>query len=129
MPRVIHFEIAANNPESLVSFYRTVFGWEITKWNGPIDYWLIKTGEAGTRGIDGALFRPTETFTATVNTIEVDDIDAYAERVKSAGGTIVVEKNAIPGVGYQFYFKDPDGTLVGVHQADARAGMPAQPGA
>jgi predicted enzyme related to lactoylglutathione lyase len=123
MPRVVHFEISANNPEEQAKFYRSLFRWEITKWEGPQDYWLIKTGEPGTPGIDGGFFRPTETFTATVNTIEVDDLDAYAEKVKAAGGSVAVEKQVIPGVGFSAYCKDPEGTLFGLHQTDPKAGM------
>ena len=42
MPRVIHFEFAADNPERAAKFYREVFGWESTQWGGPMDYWLVK---------------------------------------------------------------------------------------
>jgi predicted enzyme related to lactoylglutathione lyase len=40
-----------------------------------------------------------------------------------SGGQVVVEKNAIPGVGYLAYCKDVEGTIFGVHQADPKAGM------
>jgi len=32
MPRVIHFEIVADNPERAMKFYEKVFGWEFNKW-------------------------------------------------------------------------------------------------
>src|SRR4051812_15755751 len=35
MPRVIHFEISADEPERAARFYADVFGWEVTKWDGP----------------------------------------------------------------------------------------------
>ncbi|MCU1255117.1 MAG: hypothetical protein JWM83_1416 [Candidatus Angelobacter sp.] len=35
MPRVIHFEFAADNPERAAKFYREVFGWESTKVGRP----------------------------------------------------------------------------------------------
>jgi predicted enzyme related to lactoylglutathione lyase len=53
MPRVIHFEINADQPERAVKFYSEVFGWKIQKWEGPMDYWLVYTGEG--LGIDGGL--------------------------------------------------------------------------
>ena len=43
MSRVVHFEIHAENPERAVRFYTAVFGWTITKWDGPFDYWLVST--------------------------------------------------------------------------------------
>src|SRR3972149_5570591 len=57
MPRVIHFEIAADDPERAVAFYRKVFGWEIQKWEGPMEYWVITTGPKEEPGIDGGLGR------------------------------------------------------------------------
>ncbi|MGB8934825.1 MAG: VOC family protein [Candidatus Nitrosopolaris sp.] len=45
MPRVVHFEIVADNPERAIKFYKEVFGWEFKKWDGPQDYWFVKTGE------------------------------------------------------------------------------------
>ena len=55
MPRVIHFEIVAEKPERAMKFYKEVFGWEFNKWNGPQDYWLVKTGEDSQPGINGGL--------------------------------------------------------------------------
>ena len=41
--------------------------------------------------------------------------------IESAGGTLAHPKNAIPGVGWQAYFKDPEGNVFGVHQPDHNA--------
>ena len=57
MSRVVHFEIHATNPEPLVAFYTSLFGWTITKWDGPMDYYLISTGPAEKPGINGGLMR------------------------------------------------------------------------
>ena len=123
MSRVVHFEIAANSPEKIAAFYQNVFGWEIKKWSGTQDYWLVKTGEQGAPGIDGGISGPLEHFVGTVNTIEVDSLAAAAEKVRAADGQIVTEKSTIPGVGYQIYCKDVEGTLFGLHQNDPQAGM------
>ena len=45
MPRPIHFEIHAADPQRAIRFYTQLFGWTFTKWESPMDYWLIKTGE------------------------------------------------------------------------------------
>ena len=55
MPRPVHFEIQAADPKRAIAFYTALFGWTFNKWEGPQDYWLIKTGEKGTMGIDGGL--------------------------------------------------------------------------
>ena len=50
MPRVVHFEVSADDPERAASFYRDVFGWNFHKWDGPEPYWLVTTGPDGTTG-------------------------------------------------------------------------------
>ena len=121
MSRVVHFEIAADDPEKSAAFYQNVFDWKITKWEGPQDYWLVETGEADEPGINGALFRLSDIFSGTVNTIDVADIDTFSDKVKQHGGEIVIEKHAIPGIGYNAYAKDVGGTLFGIHQEDSQA--------
>ena len=46
------------DPEELVYvLYGSAFGWAFQKWDGPMDYWIIRTGSADERGIDGGLIR------------------------------------------------------------------------
>jgi uncharacterized protein len=121
--RFTHFELASDNLEKTAAFYREVFGWKVHKWEGPVDYWLVDTGDASTPGINGGLMAAGGGFTGTINTIEVADIDASIAKVLANGGEIVLPKDAIPGVGYQAYFKDVTGIIVGLHQADEKAGL------
>ena len=121
MNRFTHFELASTDLEKTAAFYRDVFGWQIQKWEGPIDYWLVTTGDASTPGINGGLMLTNGDFKGTVNTIEVADIDAAIASVLAHGGEIVLPKDSIPGVGYQAYFKDNSGIIVGLHQADPNA--------
>ena len=122
MNRFTHFELATNDLEKTAAFYRDVFGWQIHKWEGPVDYWLVDTGDASTPGINGGLMPAGGPLHGTVNTIEVEDIDLAIAKVKAHGGEIIFEKEPIPGVGYQAYFKDNAGIIVGLHQADPNAG-------
>ncbi len=122
MPRVIHFEVNAEKPERAVKFYEKVFGWKVMKWEGPMDYWLIMTGEKGEAGIDGGMGRRKESERAeTVNTVDVPSVDEFAKKVEANGGTVVVPKHAVPGVGWLVYFKDPEGNVWGMMQDDASA--------
>lgn len=124
MNRFTHFELATDDLEKTAAFYRDVFGWQVQKWEGPVDYWLVTSGDTSTPGINGGLMLAGGDFTGTVNTIEVDDIEAAIAKVRAHGGEIIFEKQPIPGVGYQAYFKDNAGIVVGLHQADTGAGMP-----
>jgi len=120
MPRVVHFEIPAADPDEAVAFYQKVFGWQISKWEGPQDYWLIKTGEGEEAGIDGAITRK-ENLAATTNTVDVASVDESSQKVMEAGGKIVMPKMAVPGVGYLVYCADFDGNVFGMMQADPSA--------
>ena len=128
MPRPIHFEIHAADPERVQAFYRTLFGWQFQAWPGPMDYWVITTGPATEPGINGGLVRrrgapPTEgqAVTAFVCTVDVPNVDATLAALASAGGTLALPKMAVPGVGWLAYVKDPDENICGIMQADSTA--------
>ena len=125
MNRFTHFELAAKDLEKTAEFYRDIFGWGFEKWSGPVEYWMVTTGDRNTPGINGGLMQTGGDFTGTINTIEVDDIDGVLARVLAHGGSVAMEKEPIPGVGYQAYFRDVSGIMVGLHQADDSAGQPA----
>ena len=80
MPRPIHFEIPAENPERAMEFYSSIFGWKFSKWDGPMDYWVISTGQPGEPGIDGGLMPRRDPNQPCVNTIAVANVDDSLQR-------------------------------------------------
>jgi uncharacterized protein len=122
MPRVIHFEVSADDPERASQFYAGVFGWEIQKWDGPNtkDYWLVSTGAVDQPGINGGLFK-REGPVNYVNTIEVPSVEDYIAKVTEHGGRVVVPKTTIPGVGYLVYCQDTESNVFGIMQSDEAA--------
>jgi predicted enzyme related to lactoylglutathione lyase len=109
-----------------MGFYSAVFGWQFSKWGGPVDYWLVKTGEADEPGIDGGLVRRQgpidgQAVIAYVCTVGVDDVVEYERRATEAGGTIVLPRMPIPGVGWLVYAKDTEGNIFGMMQEDPSA--------
>ena len=121
MPRVIHFEIPADDPERAIAFYQNVFGWKIDKWEGPMEYWLIMTGPEEEPGIDGGMTRRTEPGMGTENTIGVASIDEYLGKIEAGGGKILRPKSTVPGVGYLAYCQDTEGNTFGLMQEDTSA--------
>lgn len=119
--RVIHFELNVRNVEKTKEFYEKVFKWKIEKWSGPVDYWLIMTGDEKDPGIDGGLGQVESESPSIVNTIDVKDIDTVMQEIEKRGGKIVSLKHAVQGVGWLAYFKDPEGLLFGIMQADPKA--------
>jgi predicted enzyme related to lactoylglutathione lyase len=117
--RPIHFEIPAEKPES-DRVLRKVFGWKFERWNGPMEYWNISTGESEP-GINGGLMTRRDPAQPCVNTMDVANLDETIKVIESAGGLCVVPKMPIPGVGWLAYFKDTEGHIFGVMQADTAA--------
>ena len=122
MGRVVHFEIHASDMDRAERFYRDVFGWDVQRFDGPVDYRLLNTGPKTATGIDGALVERRgnsdgDAVIAYVCTVQVDDIAATEQKVRDAGGEQVVERQEIPDVGQLSYFKDSEGNIFGAMQA------------
>jgi hypothetical protein len=86
-----------------------------------MDYWLVSTGPAAEPGIDGAIFRRSPEWGDYVTTIAVESLDDSIAAVEAAGGTIVLPRQAVPGIGWLAYFRDPQGTQFGMLQPDETA--------
>jgi predicted enzyme related to lactoylglutathione lyase len=119
-----YFEIQADNPERLLTFYQQLFGWRFARVEGaPVPYWRIDT-----EGIRGGLLKrpapqppPQSGTNAFVCSMEVRDFDDAARQILEAGGHVALPKFAVPGVCWQGYFIDPDGNTFGLFQPDAAA--------
>jgi len=117
MNRVVHFEISAYEPERAADFYTKVFGWEIKKWDGGFDYWMVMTGDEKEPGIDGAIMkRSLPKGSSTVNTVTIEDAEQIKEKIIQAGGKQVTDFEIIPKVGKFAYFEDTEGNLFGILQ-------------
>ena len=126
MPRVVHFEIHAEDPARAVRFYEKLFGWNFQKWDGPMEYWMVITGADGEPGINGGLLKRQGTIDgqaviAYVCTVDVPNVDASVSTAVENGATVAVPKMPIPGVGWLAYCKDTEGNIFGMMQSDESA--------
>ncbi len=123
MPNHIrHFAVHADQVERARSFYETVFGWHFEPW-GPPEFYLIRTGPADDRGVQGALQARQQPLDGAgvcgyECTIGVDDLDEVLARIPRFGGIIVSPPFVIDGVGRLAFFHDTEGNRVGVMQYD-----------
>ena len=127
MPRVVHFEIHADDPDRAAGFYASLLGWRFDKW-GEQDYWLVTTGPDTERGINGGMIRrrgprPSDgqPVNAYVCTVELPDLDACLTKAAELGAASAVPKMPIPGVGWLAYVKDSEGNILGLMQPDPSA--------
>ena len=119
-PKLTHFAINTDDVEATQAFYASVFGWSFRSYGpGGFVQVLDETGERAMGAIQDrrqlSESQPTVGFECTFG---VDDIDALRERVVSAGGTILMDRSAIPGVGCLLAFQDPGGNPVLAMQYD-----------
>jgi uncharacterized protein len=119
--RIVHFDLVADEPERVIDFYSKTFGWKFEKWDGPMEYWLVATGPEDELGIDGGLSRRSEENPTVVNSVAVDSLDETLRQVEANGGTVVVPRGPIPGVGWYAQIRDPDGNGLGLIEEDADA--------
>ncbi len=127
---LVHFEIHASEPETLADFYRSLFGWDIKKWEGgSMEYWMVMTcPKDAPNAINGGLIRRKGSAAdvgAPVNgyvcTMVVEDIDAVMKKAVELGAAEAMPKFAIPGMAWQSYMIDPDHNIFGLHQPDTNA--------
>lgn len=121
--------------DKLTKFYSDVFGWELQQMGGEYgNYVVLKTGpgpdelagkplDMKTVGINGGMMKRNAPMppqgvgpNAFVCIVGVDDINAYVEKAKSAGGIPHTDIMEIPQVGKIAYMMDPDGNLFGMIQ-------------
>ena len=106
-----HFEILCSDIVKAKRFYQNVFNWKFDEDSFP-GYSVIRTGAEPTGGF---MLKPPETPNHSLNVyFQVESIDAILKVVKTAGGTILVSRTEIPGVGYWGMFADPDGIVIGI---------------
>lgn len=123
---VVHFELPADDQDRAREFYKAIFGWTFQVMP-EMEYSLALTTPLDDHGrpampgsINGGLFRRGD-LTAPVVTVDVEDIDAALRQITARGGSVVRDKMEVPGAGWNAYFKDPEGNVVGLWQNVAPA--------
>ena len=122
MPKVVHFEIPADDLDRAKSFYSAVFGWQLLTMpmpggeytsvvTTPVDGQTQLPTEPG--AINGGMMQRDERTPAPVITIDVEAIDVALKEIEVGGGTTITPRTAIPGMGAFAYFKDPEGNVLG----------------
>lgn len=109
---LIHWELMVADVERAKTFYGAVFDWTFQPM-GP-EYTLIQTGvEPG----GGLLTRPPGVSMSSLNSyFKVADVDRTLRAAVEAGGTVIVPRMEVPGVGWFAMFLDPERIPIGILQ-------------
>lgn len=106
MATIVHFEIPADDLERAKKFYTELFGWKMENAGNPSgkaggDYWIITTTDNnGKPAVGGGMMKRQGPQHAPTNYIGVPSVDEAAKKVQELGGKIVMEKTAVPGMGF-----------------------------
>ncbi|MXZ45662.1 MAG: VOC family protein [Chloroflexi bacterium] len=106
---VVHFEIGGADGSALQQFYAQAFDWEVNADN-PMQYGLVEPQTE--TSIGGGITAADQPGVFVY--IEVDDLQAYLDRIESLGGRTVQEITTIPGMVTMALFADPEGNVVGI---------------
>ncbi len=112
------------DPQAAVEFYGELFGWQledVMPAGSDSSYFIARIDG----GDVGAISAPPENAPpmATWNTyVWVDSADETAEKVKSAGGTVLSEPFDVPDAGRMAVFGDAEGAVFCVWQAKNHRG-------
>lgn len=125
--KFIWYDLTTGDTKSAESFYGKAFGWSAKDAGmGGGSYSLFSAGATTV----GGLMPITQEMQAQgvppcwTGYIAVDDVDAYATRVKKAGGTVRSGPEDIPGVGRFAVVADPHGAVFIIMKGNSAEGPP-----
>jgi predicted enzyme related to lactoylglutathione lyase len=113
---IVHFEIPAENTETLKKFYGDLFGWSFVPMGGQVEYWNVEGA-----GLGGALMKKVGPNHKPIHYIKVADLDRHCQRIRDRGGRMIHPKQAVPGLGWFAIGSDPEGNSFGLWQDDPLA--------
>ena len=107
-------ELASSDPAAARRFLERVFGWTFESTKMPMgEYLSYRTSGGGQGGIRATQSNETPNST---NYVRVADLDAALQRIKRAGGDIVLPRVDVPGMGSFFWFRIPSGPVMACWQ-------------
>lgn len=107
---VVHWEVVGKDAKKLQAFYANLFEWKIDA-NNPYNYGMVETGGQG--GINGGI-GPSDGPNRVIFYVQVNDLQAYLDKVESLGGKTVMPPTDIPDVVSFAMFADPEGNITGL---------------
>jgi len=114
---VVHFEIVAQDPETLRAYYTNLFGWEFDSSN-PMNYGIVPRDanvNADGVGIGGGVGPAPEGYPGHVTFyVEVPDVEAALAKAESLGGSRMMGPEQVMEQVEIGLFNDPEGHVVGV---------------
>ena len=119
MPRIVQFEIAAEDPERAARFYRQALGWVVERPDGTGTHWRVSSASLW-QPVHGTIKDGPASDARHVNTIPVPSLDRAIEAVREAGGTVQSDIQKILEVGRFVYARDTEGNVLRLIEEEGR---------
>jgi predicted enzyme related to lactoylglutathione lyase len=117
--QLVHFELPAQDAGRAREFWKSLFGWKIRTWDGPVEYHMLEGNEPG-----GAIYPDADAAgSGPVVYFGTSDITASVAKVRELGGS-ADEEQPIPGIGWFARCVDTEGNPFSLFQADDSAPSP-----
>jgi predicted enzyme related to lactoylglutathione lyase len=125
----VWYDLMTTDTKAAQAFYSAVIGWTMTPYDGGMDYTVLNVA-GGVMGVGGMMGLTPEMLAGGarpgwIGYINVDDCDAYTDKLVAAGGKVMRPPNDIPSVGRFSVVADPQGAVFQLFQVLPR---PAPPG-
>jgi uncharacterized protein len=108
-------ELSTKDPDAAAAFYGEVMGWTATE-PGPVEetggYRMFQQGGHNVAGLIGLMQEGQPTVWGAY--ISVADADAIADRVRVAGGSVLVGPMDVMDLGRMAILADPSGAVFGI---------------
>src|SRR5688500_284328 len=111
---VTWFEVTGKDGKKLQNFYSGVFGWKVDAKN-PLQYGTVNNEG---HGIGGGTSAGDDARNQVTFYKQVENPQAYLDKVESQGGKTIVPVTEIPGTVIFAQFADPEGNVVGLLDAN-----------
>ncbi|WP_022681410.1 VOC family protein [Sphingobium bisphenolivorans] len=126
------YELMTSDPEAAIAFYRDVVGWTTASFGDDLsgEPYHVVSGSAGPLG--GIMAIPAEAKDCGMSPwwggyIGSADVDADAERLSAAGGSVKRAPEDIPGVGRFAVMSSPGNAVFMLLKGSSPEGMEAAP--
>ena len=103
MPRVVHFEVYADDMDRASQVLRRRFSagpWTSGRARAASSIGWSTPARNRPQGINGGMLQRPNPEAVTTIMLDVPSADEYSAKVIAGGGTMLVPKFAVPGVGY-----------------------------
>ena len=117
MRPIVHIEIASADNDVQKAFYNALLGWgaQDIPMGGDFTYTMFNTGTDLNVALSelGEGIKPGD----VILYFQSDDLDADMARVPELGGTVILQRQDVPGFGALGMFLDPTGNRVAFWQS------------